>query len=82
MIREMRVDDWDDMTRIYKQSVEKGDVTFTTECPSYEEWDEGHIKECRFVYETDGRVVGYTAMRRNLKCPHCGKKSFCKRKLD
>ena len=39
----MRVDDWDDMTRIYKQSVEKGDVTFTTECPSYEEWDEGHM---------------------------------------
>ena len=60
MIREMRVSDWDDMTRIYKQSLEKGDVTFTTECPSYAEWDEGHIRECRFVYETDGKVVGYT----------------------
>ena len=24
----------------------------------------------------------HTATRRNLKCPHCGKKSFCKRRLD
>lgn len=28
MIREMRASDWDDMVQIYKQSLEKGDVTF------------------------------------------------------
>lgn len=60
MIREMRKDDWEAMMAIYKQSLVKGDVTFRTECPSYEEWDAGHIKECRFVYEVDGKVVGYT----------------------
>lgn len=60
MIREMRASDWGDMMEIYKQSLEKGDVTFRTECPSYEEWDEGHIKECRFVYEFQDKVIGYT----------------------
>ena len=60
MIREMKKSDWDEMTVIYKQSLEKGDVTFRTECPAYKEWDEGHIKECRFVYELDGKVAGYT----------------------
>lgn len=60
MIREMRKDDWNEMMDIYKQSLIKGDVTFTTECPSYEEWDDAHRKECRFVYEKDGHVIGYT----------------------
>ena len=60
MIRKMSEKDWDSMVRIYNQSLQKGDVTFTTECPTYEEWDAGHIQECRFIYELDGQVVGYT----------------------
>lgn len=60
MIREMKRDDWDAMMCIYKQSLQKGDVTFTTDEPSYEEWDAAHAKECRFVYERDGQVIGYT----------------------
>lgn len=60
MIREMQKDDWEQMKCIYMQSIEKGNVTFTTDCPTYEEWDEAHIKECRYVYELDGKVVGYT----------------------
>lgn len=50
MIREMRVSDWNEMMDIYKQSLERGDVTFRTECPTYEERDREHIKECRFLY--------------------------------
>ncbi len=60
MIRKMRETDWDSMMQIYEQSLEKGTVTFTTDCPTYEEWDAGHIEECRFVYELEGQVVGYT----------------------
>ena len=71
MIREMRASDWGDMMEIYKQSLEKGDITFRTECPTYEEWDEGHIKECRFVYELDGKVIGYTMI-----APTSGRDSY------
>ena len=60
MIRIMKDDDWDSMVRIYNQSLQKGDVTFTTDCPTYEEWNTAHTKECRFVYELEGQVVGYT----------------------
>lgn len=60
MIRDMKRSDWDSMMKIYSQSLEKGNVTFTTDCPEYDEWDSAHIKECRYVYEEDGRVVGYT----------------------
>jgi phosphinothricin acetyltransferase len=44
MIREMCEKDWDSMKNIYKQSLQKGNVTFTTDCPTYEEWDAEHIK--------------------------------------
>ena len=43
----MKPEDWDSMVPIYRQSLEKGDVTFTTDCPTYEEWDAAHTKECR-----------------------------------
>ena len=62
MIREMKPEDWKRVEDIYKQGMEKGISTFNTECPSYEEWDKGHIRECRYVFEEDGRVVGWTAI--------------------
>mgnify|MGYP003308097152 CR=1 FL=1 len=60
MIREMKPSDWEEMSKIYTQSLEKGNVTFTTDCPSYEQWDSAHAKECRFVYEENGHILGYT----------------------
>lgn len=45
MIRTMRKSDWEYMMQIYRQSLEKGDVTFVTKCPTYEEWDKAHIME-------------------------------------
>lgn len=62
MIREMKREDWPYVEEIYKQGMEHGISTFNTECPSYEEWDAGHIRECRFVSEEDGRVVGWTTI--------------------
>lgn len=43
MIRKMSEKDWVSMVRIYNQSLQKGDVTFTTEGPTYKEWDAGHM---------------------------------------
>lgn len=62
MIREMVKDDWTRVAQIYKQGLESGISTFNTECPSFEEWDTSHIKECRFVDEEDGKVVGWIAI--------------------
>lgn len=59
-LRDMRREDFDEMMQIYRQSLEKGNVTFTTDVPSYEAWDAAHIAECRYVYEIDGKVAGYT----------------------
>lgn len=62
MIRRMNDSDWERVAEIYTQGLEGGFSTFNTECPTFEAWDAGHIKECRFVYEADGQVVGWIAI--------------------
>lgn len=62
MIREMNVNDWERVAEIYLQGIEKGVATFNTKCPSYEEWDSGHINSCRFVYVEDEKVLGWVAI--------------------
>ncbi len=62
MIRAMEENDWARVAEIYRQGMESGKSTFNTECPDFEEWDKGHIRTCRFVYEEDGNVVGWVAI--------------------
>lgn len=62
MIREMKTDDWNQVRKIYLQGITRGNCTVVTECPSYEEWDASHLKECRFVCEKRGRVIGWIAL--------------------
>ncbi len=61
-IREMTSGDWKRVKEIYEQGLEKGMSTFNTICPSYEEWNMGHIEECRFVAQEKEQVVGWCAI--------------------
>lgn len=62
MIREMCETDWKRVAEIYEQGLSSGTATFNTECPSYTDWNNSHIKECRYVYEESGKVVGWIAI--------------------
>ena len=44
IIREMIFEDWNRVLEIYKQGIDSGKSTFTTKYPTYDEWDESHIK--------------------------------------
>lgn len=70
VIREMKTEDWNSVERIYTQSLKKGNATFVSECPTYEMWDAGRLKECRFVYESEGDVVGYVTISPTSGKPH------------
>ena len=70
MIREMRAADWNSVREIYADYLEKGTASFLTECPGYEEWDSGHHRDCRFVYEQDGEVLGFIALLPVSSRPH------------
>lgn len=62
MIRNMKESDWNRVAQIYKEELERGKSTFNTVCPEYEEWDKNHLKDCRYVAETDDMVVGWAAI--------------------
>lgn len=59
MIRDYCDSDWSRVEEIYYQGIEEGNSTFSYECPSKEDWDKGHLKCCRYVYEEAGKVVGW-----------------------
>jgi L-amino acid N-acyltransferase YncA len=61
-VRRMHEEDADRILAIYAEGIEDGLATFETECPSWQEWDETHHRECRLVAESDGTVVGWAAL--------------------
>ena len=58
----MKKTDWSGVSKIYKQGIESGVATFTTQCPSFEIWDNMHLKCCRFVYEESDNILGWIAV--------------------
>ena len=62
IIRKMKPEDWDRVFMIYKQGIDSGKATFTTEYPTWDEWDSGHNKPCRYVAVCDNGIVGIVAV--------------------
>ena len=60
-MRDLRPEDWPEVSRIYAEGIATGNATFETAVPSWEEWDAAHLGQQRFVAETGGEVVGWIA---------------------
>jgi phosphinothricin acetyltransferase len=63
-VRDLRPDDWPEVSRILAEGIATGNATFETEVPSWEEWDAAHLDEHRLVAEREGDVVGWIALAR------------------
>ena len=70
IIREMIPEDWGRVFEIYKQGISSGKTTFSTNYPSWEEWDAEHNKCCRFVALYNNEIAGFTAVSPVSKKPH------------
>lgn len=57
-IREMRPEDWNDVRRIYLEGIATGIATFQQSAPEYEDWDRGHLADCRLVAGRGGSYPG------------------------
>ena len=62
MIRSMCSTDATRVMEIYSRAIEQGKAAFRRDCPTYQEWDTSYSQNGRFVYETDGMVVGWIAV--------------------
>lgn len=61
-IRKMKSTDWKEVSSIYLEGIKSNLATFETALPSYNEWDESHLKICRFVAIIDNQIVGWCAL--------------------
>lgn len=62
-IREMTEADWPEVSRIYQEGIDTNLATFQSECPTWDEWNSSHLKDCRLVITEEGsEVVGWAAL--------------------
>lgn len=58
----MEFQHWEDVKRIYEEGIATRNATFESSAPSWEIWDAGHLKNCRFVALDNGIVTGWAAL--------------------
>ncbi|MGO4918625.1 GNAT family N-acetyltransferase [Maribacter spongiicola] len=61
-IRTMLATDWESVANIYKQGIDTGMATFETNVPTFEAWDEAHMRTCRFIAESTSEIMGWVAL--------------------
>lgn len=61
-VREMSKTDWQAVSTIYEDGIATHFATFETSVPTYEVWDNAHMKTCRFVCVLDEKILGWAAL--------------------
>lgn len=62
IIEKLEEKHWGQVREIYIQGIETEISTFTTEAPTFEEWDKSHIKGARLVATEGDKVLGWVAL--------------------
>ena len=53
---------WPEVKAIYESGIATGNAHFSLNVPDWDEWDNTHIKNCRFVATENGEVLGWAAL--------------------
>lgn len=54
--------DWEAVSNIYYEGILTKNATFQNEVPTWQEWDESHLKNCRFIAKCNDVIVGWAAL--------------------
>jgi L-amino acid N-acyltransferase YncA len=65
----LTINDWEAVRSIYVAGIETGNATFQQSAPDWEEWDAGHLRDCRLVARRAQEVVGWAALSPVSKRP-------------
>lgn len=58
----MKESDWEEVAKIYAEGIATGYATFEHQIPTYQNWNNSHLKACRLVAEQDDLVLGWAAL--------------------
>ena len=61
-LRPMVATDWPAVRAIYEEGIATGHATFESSAPNWEEWDAGHLRQCRLVMARADAVLGWAAL--------------------
>ncbi|WP_145578445.1 GNAT family N-acetyltransferase [Yersinia alsatica] len=61
-VREMTEKDWSAVSDIYQRGIDTGHATFQTKSPSWYDWNDGHMDQCRYVALIEGKIEGWIAL--------------------
>ena len=61
VVRDLRPEDWPQVSAIYADGIRTGNATFETGVPSWDAWDAAH-HGIRLVAELDGEVAGWATV--------------------
>lgn len=72
-IQPMTAEHGNQVLSIYEAGIATGNATFQTAAPSWEEWDQSHLKTCRLVAVENNRVLGWAALTAvSSRCVYSG----------
>lgn len=72
-ITNMTENHWQAVRDIYESGIATGNATFQTEAPGWEDWDKGHVKNCRLVAIAGDKVLGWAALSAvSSRCVYAG----------
>ena len=58
----MKPEHWKMVSTIYAEGIATGFATFETQIPTFDSWDAGHLKQCRFVAIENDNILGWSAL--------------------
>jgi phosphinothricin acetyltransferase len=61
-IEKMKDEDWPAVKEIYQEGINTGNATFEAEAPGWKQWNKSHLRECRLVAKSEGKIVGWVAL--------------------
>jgi phosphinothricin acetyltransferase len=61
-IENMKESDWIGVSEVYLDGINTGIATFQNSIPTFQEWDNSHVKSCRLVAKSNEKVLGFAAL--------------------
>ncbi|OHB61744.1 MAG: phosphinothricin acetyltransferase [Planctomycetes bacterium RBG_19FT_COMBO_48_8] len=61
-VEKMKDQDAPAVKEIYQDGIDTGNATFESEAPEWKQWDKSHLRDCRIVAKSEGKIVGWVAL--------------------
>jgi L-amino acid N-acyltransferase YncA len=73
VIETMNDQSWESVQRIYNDGIATKNATFQIQAPDWNDWDQAHRKDCRFIASIENQVAGWAALSNvSSRCVYWG----------